>query len=125
VPEIPITLRCECGQAHSVELGDQVQCSCGRSYDTRTLDQARLVRVRRSQAKMRLYITFGLIFIVGISLTTFAVWGLKGVAIGLPASAIAWFRLIGPVVRRRVFYGAGELPTWQLESTKTEAEPEH
>ena len=28
-------------------------------------------------------------------------------------------------VRRRVFYGAGELPTWQLESTKAEAEPEH
>ena len=123
MPEIPITLRCECGQTHSVELGDDVQCSCGRSYDTRTLDQARLTGVRRSQAKMRLYITFGLLFIVGISFTAFALWGLKGVAIGLPASAIAWFRLIGPVVRRRVFYGAGELPTWQLESTKAEPEP--
>jgi hypothetical protein len=121
--EIPITLRCECGQAHSVELGDHVQCSCGRSYDTRTLDQARLMGVRRSQAKMRLYITFGLLFIVGISFTAFALWGVKGIAIGLPASAIAWFRLIGPVVRRRVFYGAGELPTWQLESTKAEPEP--
>ena len=79
--------------------------------------------VRRSQAKMRLYITFGLIFIVSISLVTFALWGMKGIAIGLPASAIAWFRLIGPVVRRRVFYGAGELPTWQLESTTVEPEP--
>jgi hypothetical protein len=45
------------------------------------------------------------------------------VAIGLPASAISWFRLIGPIVRRRVFYGAGELPTWRLKSTKVEPEP--
>ena len=123
MPEIPIALSCECGRTHQVELGDQVQCACGKSYDTRTLDQTRLTRVRRSQAKMRLYITFGLIFIVGISLATFLVWGLKGVAIGLPATAIAWFRLIGPIVRRRVFYGAGELPTWRLKSTKVEPEP--
>ena len=108
---------------HQVELGDQVQCACGKSYDTRTLDQTRLMGVRRSQAKMRLYITFGLIFIVGISFATFALWGLKVVAIGLPASALAWFRLIGPIVRRRVFYGAGELPTWRLKSTKVEPEP--
>ena len=72
---------------------------------------------------MRLYITFGLIFIVGVSFATFALWGLKGVAIGLPASALAWFRLIGPPVRRRVFYGAGELPAWRLKSTKVEPEP--
>lgn len=120
---IPITLRCECGQTHSAKLGDHVACPCGRTYDTATLEQTRLFGVRHSQAKMRIYITFGTLFIVGVAAVTFAIWGMKGIAIGIPASGLFWFRLIGPIVRRRVFHGAGELPTWQLAASKAEPEP--
>ena len=123
MPAIPITLRCECGQTHTAELGDRLRCECGRSYDTRAVDQTRLAGVRQSQAKMRVYITCGTLFIIGVAAVTFALWGLKGIAIGIPASGLFWFRLIGPIVRRRVFFGAGELPTWQLEASQAEPEP--
>jgi hypothetical protein len=119
---IPITLRCECGRAHSVEIGEEVRCECGRSYDTRSLDQTRLARVRHSQAKMRVYVTCGTLFIVAIAALTYAMWGLRGTAVGIPVSGLIWFRVIGPIFRRRVFYGAGELPSWQLESSKVEPE---
>ena len=38
----------------------------------------------------------------------------------LPLSGLAWFRLVGPYFRRRVFRGAGELPRWQLDAAKIE-----
>ena len=72
--------RCAASAARRTPSSSATTCSAraAASYDTRTLDQARLMGVRRSQAKMRLYITFGLLFIVGISFATFAVWGLQG-----------------------------------------------
>lgn len=122
MPAIPITLKCECGEMLKADLGDQVKCRCGRSYDTTELEQSRLAGVRHSQAKMRIYITVGTLFIVGAAAIAFGFWGLRGVAVAVPASGLFWFRLIGPIVRRRVFYGAGELPTWQLEASKAEPE---
>ncbi len=116
--EIPLTIRCDCGTTHSVTLGGTVTCGCGREYDTSELDQARLMGVRHAQAKIRLYITFGLVLIVGIAATAYFAWGIRGVAVGLPVGALVWFRLIGPRVRKRVFYGAGELPSWQLRAKK-------
>lgn len=120
--DIPLTVTCECGRAHSVQLGDRVTCECGRTYDTRELDQARLFGVRHAQAKIRLYITFGILLMAAGAFAAYTVWGLRGIAVGIPVTGLLWFRLIGPVVRKRVFHGAGELPTWQLGASRSEAE---
>lgn len=123
MPVIPLTIRCDCGQTHSTELGQVVRCTCGRTYDTTELDQTRLAGVRHSQAKIRLYITFGVLLMAAGALVTYMLWGARGVAVGIPVTGLLWFRLIGPVVRKRVFYGAGELPTWQLKGSKSEPDP--
>jgi hypothetical protein len=117
---VPITVGCECGESHRALLGDTVRCPCGRVYDTSTLSQGELVGVRRSQLRMRMYTTFGVIFVAGLTALAGGLWGMKGLMIGLPISAILWFRLIGPPFRRRVFRGAGELPRWQLDATRIE-----
>ncbi len=122
VATIPLTVTCECGACHSAELGDAITCSCGRHYETSELDQGRLTGVRLSQARMRLYITFGVIFIVAVSALTAAVWSLRGIAVGAPLAGLLWFRVVGPYFRSRVFDGAGELPRWKLEAEKAPAE---
>jgi hypothetical protein len=119
---IPLTITCECGEAHRTELGQVVSCTCGRRYDTTELDQSRLIGVRHSQLKMRVYITCGTLLIGGGAAAMYFVWGLRGVAIGVPIIGLLWFRVIAPVVRKRVFYGAGELPTWKLEANEVEPE---
>jgi hypothetical protein len=120
VAPVPITIGCECGESHKAILGETVTCTCGRVYDTSTLSQSELMGVRRSQLRMRMYTTFGLIFVAGISVIAAATWGMRGLMIALPLSAVLWFRLVGPPLRRRVFRGAGELPRWQLEATRIE-----
>jgi hypothetical protein len=122
--EIPITLTCECGERHSTQVGATVTCSCGRVYDTAQLDRARLVGVRHAQAKVRLYITFGILLMVGAAFVTYVLWGPRGIAVAIPVTGLVWFRFLGRFLRRRVFYGAGELPTWKLESSPPEAEPD-
>ncbi len=119
---IPLTITCECGETHSTELGKVVICGCGRSYDTTELDQNRLTKVRHSQLKMRLYITCGTLLIGGGAAVTYFLWGPRGMAVSVPITGLLWFRLIAPIVRRRVFYGAGELPNWKLESSEVEPE---
>ena len=79
--------------------------------------------VRHAQAKMRLYITFGILLIVAAAFATLRLWGPRGIAVAVPVTGLIWFRFLGRYLRRRVFYGAGELPTWKLESTG-KVEPE-
>jgi hypothetical protein len=116
---VPITLRCECREIHKADLGDEVTCRCGRVFDTAGLPHADLGGVYRSQLRMRLYTTIGIVFVAGISLVAAALWGFKGLAVGLPLAALVWFRIIGPSFRRRVFRGAGELPRWTLEASRS------
>ncbi len=118
--DIPITLRCECGQTHSVKLGDTVDCACGRMYDTRELEQTRLVGVRHSQAKMRIYITFGILLIVGVASSRSAL-GDEGDRDRDPGQGSVLVPPPRADLRRRVFYGAGELPTWQLAASQGRA----
>ena len=113
---IPITIRCECGESHSTDLGEVVSCECGRRYETSKLDQARLMRVRVTQMRWRLYVTFGIVFLLAATVLAWAVFGLKGAALAGPAAALLWFRFVGRYLRKRVFRGAGELPTWKLEA---------
>lgn len=115
---IPITVRCECGEAHSLDLGDVVECSCGRHYDTSTIAPERFAHVRARQARGRLYIQLGLIFIVGTAVLTGLVWGLKGIAIGVPLACLIWFLFLGKWYRRRWLLDVGEPTTLQLEATE-------
>ena len=115
---IPITIRCDCGETHRAELGDEVECSCGRRYDTSTLPETDVFAVRRAQLRMKLYVTLGLIFVAGLTVIGFVLWGIKGAALVGPLTALVWFRLLGPPLRRHVFRGAGELPSWKLGATE-------
>jgi hypothetical protein len=67
---------------------------------------------------MRLYVTFGILFVVAVALITWVTWSLRGVALGVPLAGLLWFRLVGPAFRRRVFHGAGDLPTWKLDADR-------
>lgn len=118
MPEIPLTIRCECGETHAAVLGQHVRCVCGRVYDTTKLDQTRLGGVRGSQARMRLYMTLGVLLIVGGALVTYILWGPRGVAVAIPVAGLIWFRFLGRWLRPRVFHGAGELPSWRLNASK-------
>lgn len=121
--DVPITVTCECGERHSAKLGETVTCTCGRMYDTMELDRGRLMGVRHAQAKIRLYITFGIMLMVVTAFATYVLWGPRGIAVAIPVTGLIWFRFLGRYLRRRVFHGAGELPTWKLESTG-KVEPE-
>jgi hypothetical protein len=98
---IPITIRCECGETRSVDLGDRVTCACGRHYDTSTLPSEKFDHVRAKQARIRLYLRLGVICVIGASVAAALVWGLKGLALALPLSCLLWFLFLGKWLRKR------------------------
>lgn len=114
---IPITVRCECGETHSATLGDTVECSCGRSYETSQLPQDRFAQVRAHQARARLYVRVGFIFVVGITVAAFLVWGMWGAAVAAPVTALIWFKIIRRWFTRTFVPSPGELPTLELEAS--------
>ena len=65
---IPITVRCECEETHKANLGDVVECSCGRRFDTSEISASNFPQVREHQAKARLYVRIGAVFIVAAGL---------------------------------------------------------
>ena len=113
---IPITIRCECGEVHSARLGDPVDCGCGRHYDTSTLPPEQFADARARQLKVKLYIQLGVIFVAGVSVATAALWGLRGIAIGLPLSGLVWFLFLGKWYRRRWINSLPEATTVKLEA---------
>jgi hypothetical protein len=115
---IPITVKCECGETNSSKLGDSVECACGRRYETSTLAPERFAHVRARQARARLYLQLGLVFVVGVAVATGTIWGLKGLALGLPLSGLIWFLFLGKWYRRRWLLDVGEPTTLQLEASK-------
>jgi hypothetical protein len=114
---IPLTVRCECGELSSVKLGDTVRCPCGRTYDTSTLPSGQFAQVRAHQAKGRLYVRLGFVFVVGIGVVTGLTWGFWGAAIGVPLAGLIWFRLIRRWFMRTFVPSPGELPTLELEAS--------
>jgi hypothetical protein len=114
---IPITLSCECGQTHSADLGDTVTCSCGRTYETSTLPASRFAHVQARQAKIRLYLQLGFIFVAGVAAVTGLLWGLKGLALGIPLSGLVWFLFLGKWYRRRWLLDPGERAPVVLEAS--------
>ena len=100
---IPITVRCECGETHKAKLGDVVECSCGRSFDTSKVAESNFPQVREHQAKARLYVRIGAIFVLGAGVAAFVVWDFWAAAItvplGRPPSRISLW-LVGLMFRR-------------------------
>jgi hypothetical protein len=113
---VPITVRCECGETVSVDLGEEVTCSCGRRYDTSKLEPRQFDTVRAAQARMRLYVQIGIIFIATLTVLATVQWGLKGAAVGGPAAALLWFRLLGRWYKRRWLKDVGDRPSLRLEA---------
>jgi hypothetical protein len=120
---IPITVRCDCGETHSVNLGDTVECSCGRRYDTSQLPRDRFSQVLAHQAKAKLYVRIGFVFVIGIAAVAFLLWGFWGTAIAAPLAALIWFRFIRMWFMRTFVPSPGELPTLELEATAAPTTP--
>jgi hypothetical protein len=115
---IPITVRCECGETHAVDLGNTVECTCGRRYETATLSPESFGHIRARQARIRLYMQLGIVFI-GLSVVAAAVfWGVKGVLVALPLAGLLWFLFFGKWYRKRWLRDTGDRTTLQLEATE-------
>jgi hypothetical protein len=115
---IPLTLRCECGEVLSAQSGETVDCGCGRRYDTSTLPGPSIAHVRATQARLRLYAQLGAIVVIFFGLLGFFLAGLPGVAAAASLSAIIWWRVVAPALRRKHMSDVTDLPTWNLESER-------
>lgn len=113
---IPITVRCECGQVSPAKLGDTVTCQCGRTYDTSALPAERFSQVRAHQAKARLYVRIGVIFVAGIAALAYVFFGIWGAAFAGPLAALIWFRVVRRWFMRTFVPSPGELPTLELDA---------
>jgi hypothetical protein len=114
---IPITVRCECGEVSKANLGDTVTCSCGRVYETSSLPSERFNQVRAHQAKGRLYVRIGFVFVVGITVAAAFLWGMWGAAVAAPTAALIWFKIIRRWFMRSFVPSPGELETLELEAS--------
>ena len=115
---VPITVRCECGETHSAKLGDTVECTCGRRYDTSLISESNFPQVREHQAKARLYVRVGVVFLLTVGVTAFFLWGIWSAALAVPLAAMLWFWYIRRWFTRRFVPSPGELPTLELEASK-------
>ena len=115
---IPVTLRCECGEALSAKVGETVICTCGRRYDTSSLSGPAVARVRATQARLRLYARLGLTVVIAFGILGFFWLGLPGVALTASLSAIIWWRVVAPVLRRKHSDELADLPTWELKAER-------
>ena len=104
---IPLTLRCECGEVLSADAGETVACTCGRRYDTSTLPGPSIAHVKATQARLRLYARLGFYFA-----------GLPGIAGAASISAIVWWKVVAPALRRKHMDDVTDLPTWELEADR-------
>jgi len=118
VAAIPITVKCECGETHTAKLGDVVECPCGRRYETSQISESNFPQLREHQAKARLYVRVGAIFLIVIGVISFFLWGIFGAAITVPIGGMLWFWYIRRWFMRRYVPSPGELPTLQLEATR-------
>lgn len=100
-------------------LGDRVECTCGRNYETSDLPQGQFAKIKIHQGRARLYVRFGIIFVVGPTVLAFLIWGMWGAAIAAPALAVIWFKLIRRWFTRTFVPSPGDLPTLDLEASES------
>lgn len=115
---IPLTVRCECGEVLSADAGEVVTCTCGRRYDTSTLPGPSVAHVKATQARLRLYARLGAVAVVTFGLLGFFLAGLPGVAGAASVSALLWWKVVAPALRRRHMDDVTDLPTWSLEADR-------
>ena len=115
---IPITVKCECGETHKAKLGELVECSCGRRYDTSKIPETTYPQVKEHQAKARLYVRVGAIFIIAVGVISFLLWGIWGAAVCVPIAGMLWFWYFRRWFMRRYVPSPGELPTIELEASR-------
>ena len=115
---IPVTLRCECGNVLYAKVGESVTCTCGRRYDTSSLSGPTVARVRATQARLRLYARLGMAVVVGFGALGWFWLGLPGVALTASLSAIIWWRIVAPVLRRKHSDELADLPSWELKAER-------
>jgi hypothetical protein len=115
---IPLTLRCECGEVLSADAGETVVCTCGRRYDTSSLPGPSIAHVKATQARLRLYARLGVVTVVFFGLIGFYFAGLPGIAGAAAISAIIWWRVVAPALRRKHMDDVTDLPTWDLEADR-------
>ena len=100
---LPLKILCECGHTSYVEAGDEAVCVCGR---------------RVTQAKARLYVRLGFVFVVVATLAGYLVYGLRGAALALPAAALLLFRVVQPRFQARQRAALDEVDPWKVEARK-------
>jgi hypothetical protein len=115
---IPLTIRCECGAVLPAKAGETVACTCGRNYDTSTIPGSSVARVRATQVKLRFYARIGLIVVIVFGVLGFLWLGLPGVALAASLSALVWWKVVAPQLRRRHAEELADLPSWSLEAEK-------
>ena len=115
---IPLTLRCECGETLSADAGETVVCQCGRRYDTSTLPGPSIAHVKATQARLRLYARLGVITVVFFGVIGFYFAGLPGIAGAASISAIIWWKVVAPALRRKHMDDVTDLPTWSIEADR-------
>jgi hypothetical protein len=115
---IPLTVRCECGEVLPAKAGETVTCRCGRRYDTSTIPGSSVARVRATQVKLRTYARIGLVVVVTFGLIGFLTLGLPGVALAASLSALIWWKVVAPQLRRRHSDELADLPSWNLKAEK-------
>jgi hypothetical protein len=115
---LPLKILCECGHTSYVEAGNEAVCVCGRRYDTSGIPAERLVSVRITQAKARLYMRLGFVFVVVATLAGYLVYGLRGAALTLPTAALVLFRVVQPRFQARQRAALDEVEPWQVEARK-------
>jgi hypothetical protein len=116
---IPITVKCECGVVTKAMLGEAVTCTCGRAYETSKLPRDGFGEIPNRQARIRLYVQLGIVFVGGATVLAAVLEGLRGVAIALPLSGLLWFQFFGRWLRKRWLRDAYKpSTTYQLEASE-------
>ena len=101
-----------------MEAGGEAVCICGRRYDTSSIPSERLAQVRLMQARARLYMRLGLVFVVVATLAGYLVYGLRGAALTLPTAALILFRVVQPRFQVRQHAELDEIQPWNMEARK-------
>jgi hypothetical protein len=115
---IPLTVRCECGEVLSAKAGEAVTCTCGRRYDTANIPGQSVARVRATQVRLRTYARLGFVVVILFGVLGFYVGGLPGVAFAAALSALVWWRVVAPWLRRRHSDELADLPSWTIEAER-------
>ncbi len=111
---LPITIRCDCGQARPVGYGEVWTCDgCGRRWNTAQIPEEDYRRVAREVTRYRWTV-------IGVSALVVAVLIPLGVLVSIryfflmPIILVLWGAVLAPFWKRRMGRRLGELPSWQL-----------